>query len=140
EYHLIARGSCWAQLGDHPPMRLNEGDFLIFPQGDPHTLSSTPGMHATPELSWFVRRSTLPMVYEVGGGGPDRTRLVCCFLGLDERPFNPLLAALPHVIHLSASAHDGSTGWLTTLFNIAVRESGSTRAGSENILSRLSEL
>jgi AraC-like DNA-binding protein len=44
------------------------------------------------------------------------------------------------VIHLSASAHDGATGWLATLFNIAVRESGSARAGSENILSRLSEL
>ena len=26
---------------------------------------------------------------------PDRTRIVCGFLGCDERPFNPLLAALP---------------------------------------------
>lgn len=141
EYHLIARGSCWGQLGDQAPIRLNEGDFLVFPQGDAHTLSSAPGMRATQDMSMFARRSaTLPLIYEVGGGGTDRARIVCCFLGLDERPFNPLLAALPRVIHLSATAHDGATGWLATLLNIAIRESGSARAGSENILSRLAEL
>ena len=40
----------------------------------------------------------------------------------------------------SARAHQATAGWLTTLLNIAVRESGSARAGSENVLSRLSEL
>jgi AraC-like DNA-binding protein len=141
EYHLIARGACWGQVVGQEPIRLNEGDFIVFPQGDAHTLSSAPGMRATPDMSIFARpTTTLPIVYELGGGGPDRTRIVCCFLGCDERPFNPLLAALPRVIHLSAAAHDGATGWLATLLNIAVRESGSARAGSENVLARLSEL
>jgi hypothetical protein len=141
EYHLIARGACWGQVVGQEPIRLNEGDFIVFPQGDAHTLSSAPGMRATPDMSVFARpTTTLPIVYELGGGGPDRTRIVCCFLGCDERPFNPLLAALPRVIHLSAAAHDGATGWLATLLNIAVRESGSARAGSENVLARLSEL
>jgi AraC-like DNA-binding protein len=44
------------------------------------------------------------------------------------------------VIHLSSTSDQAMTGWLTTLLNIAVRESGSTRAGSENVLARLSEL
>ena len=141
EYHLIARGACWGQVAGHEPIRLNEGDFIVFPQGDPHTLSSAPGLRATPDMSMFARPTTpLPIVYELGGGGPDRTRIVCCFLGCDERPFNPLLAALPRVIHLSAARHDGSTGWLATLLNIAVRESGTARPGSENVLARLSEL
>lgn len=138
EYHLMARGSGWAELAGHQPIRLAAGDILLFPQGDPHTLSSAPGMRATPDLKMFARPATLPLAYEFGGGGPDRARIVCCFLGCDERPFNPLLAALPDVIHLSASAH-AATG-LATLLNMAVSESGSTRAGSENILSRLSEL
>src|SRR5512145_2374924 len=141
EYHLIARGACWGHVGGEPPIRLKEGDLIVFPQGDPHVLSSAPGMRATPDMSYFARPTTpLPLVYELGGGGPDRARIVCCFLGCDERPFNPLLAALPPVIHLSAATHDAATGWLATLLNIAVRESGSARAGSENILSRLSEL
>jgi Cupin len=141
EYHQIARGACWGQVVDQQPIRLNEGDFIVFPQGDAHILSSAPGMRATPDMSSFARPITpLPLVYEFDGGGPDRARIVCCFLGCDERPFNPLLAALPRVIHLSAAAHDAATGWLATLLNIAVRESGSARAGSENILARLSEL
>ncbi|HSL21715.1 MAG TPA: AraC family transcriptional regulator [Vicinamibacterales bacterium] len=141
EYHLIARGACWGNAVGEPPVRLKEGDLIVFPQGDPHVLSSAPGMRASPDMSMFVRPTTpLPLVYERGGGGPDRTRIVCCFLGCDERPFNPLLTALPRTIHLSRAGNEAASGWLTTLLNIAVRESGSARAGRDNILARMSEL
>jgi AraC-like DNA-binding protein len=140
EYHLIARGSCWGNLVGEAPIRLKEGDLLLFPQGDPHVLSSAPGMRATPDMSMYVRPTTpLPLVYERGGGGSDRTRIVCCFLGCDERPFNPLLTALPRTIYLSG-AGESAGGWLATLLNIAVRESGTSRAGRDNILARMSEL
>ena len=141
EYHLIARGACWANIIGEPPTHLNEGDLILFPQGDAHVLSSAPGLRATPDLSMFVRPTTpLPLVYERGGGGPERTRIVCCFLGCDDRPFNPLLSALPHTIQLSGAGNEASSGWLATLLNIAVRESGSARAGRDNILARMSEL
>jgi AraC-like DNA-binding protein len=65
---------------------------------------------------------------------------VCGFLGCDERPYNPLLTALPRVIHLSAAGSQATPGWLGILLNIAVSESGGARAGSENVLARLSEL
>jgi len=141
EYHLIARGSCWGHVVGEPPIHLKEGDLIVFPQGDPHVLSSAPGMRASPDMSLFVRSTTpLPLVYERGGGGPDRSRIVCGFLGCDERPFNPLLTALPRTIHLSAASNESASGWLATLLNIAVRESGTARAGRDNILARMSEL
>lgn len=141
EYHLIARGTCWGNVVGDPPIRLKEGDLIVFPQGDPHVLSSAPDMRASPDMTVFVRPTTpLPLVYERGGGGPDRTRIVCCFLGCDERPFNPLLTALPRTIHLSSARLEAASGWLATLLNIAVRESGSARAGRDNILARMSEL
>ena len=144
EYHVIARGACWGHAIGQEPIRLREGDLIVFPQGDAHVLSSAPGMRAAPDMSVFARPSTpLPLVYELGGGGPDRARVVCGFLGCDERPYNPLLTALPAVIHLSAAnpqAPQATTGWLGTLLSIAVGESGSARAGSENVLARLSEL
>lgn len=141
EYHLLARGTCWGHAIGQEPIRMNEGDLIVFPQGDAHVLSSAPGMRAAPDMSAFARPSTpLPIVYELGGGGPDRARLVCGFLGCDERPYNPLLTALPSVIHLSAAGPHAATGWLGTLLNIAVRESGTARAGGENVLARLSEL
>ncbi len=141
EYHVIARGACWGHAIGQEPIRLREGDLIVFPQGDPHVMSSAPGMRAAPDMSQYARGSTpLPLVYELGGGGADRARVVCGFLGLDERPYNPLLTALPSVIHLPADDPQATPGWLSTLLQMAVSESGHARAGGENILSRLSEL
>jgi AraC-like DNA-binding protein len=141
EYHVIARGACWGHAVGQEPFRMQEGDLFVLPQGDAHVLSSAPGMRGTPDLSKFARRSTpLPLVYEMGGGGPERARLVCGFLGCDERPFNPLLTALPPVIHLPAGGEGATTEWLGMLLNVALKESGSARAGAENVLARLSEL
>lgn len=141
EYHLVARGTCWGNLVGQEPIRLREGDLIVFPQGDAHVLSSAPGMRGGPDMAKFVRPFTpLPLFYELGGGGPERARIVCCFLGCDERPYNPLLTALPAVIHLSAGGPKSANAWLGTLLASAVRESGSARAGGQNILARLSEL
>jgi AraC-like DNA-binding protein len=141
EYHLVARGACWANVVGEPPLRLNAGDLIVFPQGDPHVLSSEPGLRAAPDLSLFVRATTpLPLVYERGGGGANRARIVCCVLGCDERPFNPLLAALPRTIHLPAAGNRATGGWPATLLDVAVREASTARVGRDNILARLSEL
>jgi AraC-like DNA-binding protein len=141
EYHLIARGNCWGHAVGSEPIPLREGDLIVFPQGDAHVLSSAPGMRSVPDHSMFVRRSSpLPVVYEMGGGGPERARVVCGFLGCDDRPYNPLLGALPRAIHVSARNPHAASGWLATLVNIAVVESGAGRPGGENVLARLSEL
>src|SRR4051812_11927750 len=135
EYHLVARGTCWGHAVGSEPIQLHEGDLIVFPQGDAHVLSSAPGMRGEVDMSRFARRTTpLPLFYQDGGGGSDGARLVCCFLGCDERPYNPLLTALPQVIHLRAGGPQTATRWLGTLLSLAGRESGSARAGSENVL------
>ena len=89
----------------------------------------------------YARTSTpLPLVYELGGGGADRAHIICGFLGFDERPYNPLLAALPSVIHLAAGDPEAATKPLGTLLDYVVRESGRGNPGTQNVLSRLSEL
>lgn len=141
EYHVITQGACWGQLIGGEPMRLREGDILVLPQGDPHVLSSSPGMRAVADMSAFEQNKErpLPWVFEAGGGGSDRARVVCGFLGCDDRPFNPLLEALPKVIHLAAADH-ASVAWLRPMIESAVNESRHARAGAENVLARLSEL
>jgi hypothetical protein len=44
EFHGIVKGSCWAAVAGESPLRLEEGDVVLFPQGDRHVLSSAPGM------------------------------------------------------------------------------------------------
>jgi AraC-like DNA-binding protein len=139
EYHLLARGTCWAQAVGDAPLRLVEGDLLLFPHGDPHALASAPGLRATPDLGMFVRSSApLPIVHAAGGGGPDEARVICGFFGCDDRPFNPLLEALPRVLHVPAAAV--GDGLIATLFLTAARESRNREPGGENVLARLSEL
>jgi len=140
EYHIVARGSCWGQALGHDPIRLSEGDVIVFPRGDAHVLSSAPGMRERVDLAAFPRPSSpLPVFYEMGGGESERARLVCCFLGCDDRPYNPLLDALPAVVHLSAGPQSPAE-WLGRLMSTAATESRSARPGGENVLARLSEL
>jgi AraC-like DNA-binding protein len=141
EYHLIARGAAWGHAVGQEPIRLREGDLIVFPQGDAHVLSSAPGMRAALDMSIFDGpMAARPLVRELGGGGQEQARIVCCFLGCDERPFNPLLSALPRVIHVAGQRPDATTGWLATLVTTAAREARSGRQGGENVLGRLSEL
>jgi AraC-like DNA-binding protein len=142
EYHLIIEGTAWGQRIGDEPIRLRAGDFLMFPQGDPHVMSSAPGMRSTPDLSFYAHDSTpLPLVYELGGRQETaRTRLICGFFGCDDKPYNPLLASLPPAIHVPASQGDGPLRPLGAMLESAIRQERRGQPGTENVLSRLSEL
>jgi AraC-like DNA-binding protein len=142
-FHAVISGSCWAALGDRsaPPVPVNAGDVVVFPGGAPNVMSSTPGMRGEPyPLAAYYRPTdgNLPFELIEGGGGDERTRFICGYLGCDARPFNPLLAALPDMLCVRKPA-DGS-GWVTELFRMALAEGGARRAGGETILAKLSEL
>ena len=63
--------------------------------------------------------------------------LVCGFLGCDLRPFNPLVAALPRILHLSAAR---AGDWVGRVMDQAVVESNNRRPGGDAVLERLSEM
>ncbi|WP_029076008.1 AraC family transcriptional regulator [Kaistia adipata] len=145
EYHVVTRGSCWISIvdrGDFEPVELREGDIAVMPQGDPHALSSRPGMRAEPQWSVHQRPpddSMLPFLLKTGSDGPTETHLVCGFFSCDARPFNPLLAALPRFMRLGRSA--GTPGSrLEQFIRLATSEAENKRPGSQSILNRLSEL
>jgi AraC-like DNA-binding protein len=143
EYHVVTSGSCWATvLGrDIEPVQLHAGDVVAFPQGDAHVMSSAPGMRGEPDLSLFQQpeggATQLPLLLNLDGGSAERAHVVCGFLGCDARPFNPLLEALPPMLHLRGSAQGA---WQTEFARYAVMESNEKRAGGAGILSRLGEL
>lgn len=139
EYHVVAAGSCWANIVDDSPVRLSVGDIVVFPHGDPHVVASAPGMRGDPdpEMIRSARTGHLPIAMSIGGGGV-RAEVLCGFLGCDARPFNPLLAALPRLLHLPRRGPDDEV--LVSLVRRAVAESTARQAGSEAVLTRLSEL
>ena len=154
EYHGVIEGSCWGAIVDEPPIHLAERDVILFPQGDPHVMSSAPGLRPPPsankkEVYYAPRPPQLPYALSLrgaelstarlDGGGRDRTTIVCGFLGLDARPFNPLLAALPRVLHVPGATL-GSDSWVASFLRMAVAESNKRRPGGEAVLERMSEM
>ena len=142
EYHVVTSGECWATLlGDEtPPVRLGAGDVVAFPQGDAHVLSSAPGLRAEPNLDIHRRpecSNTLPLVLDLDGGGAERAHIVCGFLGCDARPFNPLLGALPRLMHMKRG-HSGE--WLNRLLTFAALERAEKRAGGASMLAKIGEI
>ncbi len=140
-YHVVTEGECFAGLPQGPKVRLGAGDVVVFPHGDPHVLSDRENGRAEPDGGMYrgLRNVELPLRIDLGADGTASTRLVCGFLGCDTRPFNPLLAALPGVIHES-SAESPDAPWLRHFLDVAVAESERKRAGGEAVLARLSEL
>lgn len=140
EFHAVTRGRCLGGILGEPPAPLQAGDVICFPQGDPHVLSSAPGLRAGPAPSSFDALRGQPMPFHVKyGRGATEVELVCGFIGCDARPFNPLLQALPRVLH--ASDRDGPRrGWLSSFLEVAEAESRRPGPGAAGVLSRLSEL
>jgi AraC-like DNA-binding protein len=144
-YHVVIHGSGWGSLPGGAPVRLEAGDVLVFPHGDPYVMSIERGVRGGPgltELLAFFRQMAagrLPFTVSEGGRGPQRLALVCGFLGCDARPFNPLLAALPRLLHVHrAFGLPGDP--LGKLIELTVAESQERRAGGECVRLRLSEL
>jgi AraC-like DNA-binding protein len=206
EYHVVTEGRCFGALAGGESVELHEGDVIMFPQGDPHVISSAPGMRvAKVDKAFFFspKPAQLPyvllqrgertlaapigerppaaaigdrprkpsplestdvrgrihsaratssidgassaavehadrMTARLDGGGTERATVVCGFLGCDARPFNPLLAALPRMLHMPGAAAKG--GWVGHFIRVAVEEANLKRPGGEAVLERLSEM
>lgn len=157
EYHVVLGGNCWAGITGEPPFLMNAGDVVLFPHGDAHVMSSVPGLRAEPDLPFLIanltRRVGLPfMVRQVddkrmsqivaqtgAAASPPSAKLLCGFLGCDRGPFNPLLSALPRVIHARASELSEDS-WAGQLSRLAETESVKGRPGGEVVLERMSEM
>jgi AraC-like DNA-binding protein len=146
EYHVVTRGSCWITIiGGEPfePVQLLEGDIAVIPHGEPHAVSSAPGMRAPPDYDAHRRpkdASILPFKLTTGTDGARDAHLICGFFACDVRPFNPLLDALPRFMRIRRGASLAADGLLDQFIRLASAEIRDRRAGAQSVLNKLSEL
>jgi AraC-like DNA-binding protein len=141
-FHILRDGRCWAFITDEPEaaVHLEAGDAIIVVGGESHILGTERVKPDDPNLSIYYRPQDrpLPFVFKELGGGGEAVNLVCGYLGCDARPFNPILAALPRLLHVRGGSVGGTL--IGDLIAMTWRESESPSAGGETILSKLSEL
>lgn len=150
EFHVVTKGAGWAAVVGQPPVRLEAGDIVMFPHGDAHVMSSAPGLRpARFDAEWVYAHRDDPRPIPINYLGAEQAitldapaphaanNVVCGFLGCDLRPFNPLVANLPRLLHLAASE---DSAWIAATLQHAVNASYSRRPGSEVVLERISEM
>lgn len=153
EYHMFIKGQGWIAVDGEPPMPMHEGEIVMLPHGDRHVVSSAPGVAPADEKAaegdWLFRMrddpKPIPISYRGGmfaaGSGlpPEETSTVilCGFIACDLKPFNPLIDALPRMLHLPA---DGVGAWVAPILEHAATETGERRPGGSALLQRVSEM
>ena len=141
-YHVITEGRAYASLVGGEPVEMQGGDVVVVTRGDPHVVSSHPGMRAAPVPPGALNGITanqLPCRVLHGTEGEITARFVCGFLACDAQPFNPLIENLPRIIKVRD--REGSAGGMLGHFiRFATAEAADKRAGGEGVLARLSEL
>ena len=138
-YHVVTAGRCFATAAGGQPMPLKAGEVVVFTQGQPHIMSSQPGMRVQPPTADVLEVAAAgrkPFEFSYGDG-PASTRLVCGYFACDARPFNPLLESLPPMFKAGDARGEG---WIVDFIRIAVAEAADNHAGRDSVLAKLSEL
>jgi AraC-like DNA-binding protein len=138
-FHVINFGGAYLEIaGEAEPVRLEDGDVVLFPTGHPHSLYDDP----TSPLTRLVQLDYNPQrrhhVVDCEGTGPKL--LMLCGAFHFEYPHDfPLLHRLPKFIHISGTQGRAEQGF-AEIVNLIVQESASQRPGGEVMLRRLTEL
>jgi AraC-like DNA-binding protein len=161
-FHILHRGHCWITLDGVASFLMQEGDAVVFPRGNSHTMSSFQKPNA-------VERHPLPVEVLHGpshgeipsitfGGGGEATELVCGYLQCDQK-FNPMVGSLPTALWLRHADHADAPltiqddrfspwcilpvkkgQWLETTLQYTTNEARTRTLGNAAMLGRLSEV
>jgi AraC-like DNA-binding protein len=141
-YHVLTAGRCYATPDGGESVPVEAGEVVLFTNADPHVMSSSAGMCAEPpsaDVIEIAAAGLLPFHINLMDGGAVSARLVCGYLACDAKPFNPLLEALPPMLK-GGDVRGDDVGWLGQFIRFALSEVAEKRAGSETVLTKLSEL
>jgi len=139
-FHIVTRGKCCVDVeGIGERMWLEEGDLVVLPSGHAHAVRDAPGSPVTRlEKLISTSRTDVRGILRAGGSGA-MTGLLCGGFRFEDRTANPLLAALPPVIHLSGRTSAAQT-WLKFILGYLSEEARDGRPGAETAITRLADL
>lgn len=138
-FHVLSHGGAYLHVeGEAEPIRVGDGDVVLFPTGHPHSLYDDP----TSPLTRLVHLDYNPQrghhIVNSGGTGP-KPLLLCGAFHFEYPNDFPVLHRLPRLIHISGTQGRLEQGF-TDIVNIIARESTSRQPGAEVMLNRLTEL
>lgn len=148
-YYLVVEGTGLLQVEGHTPRMLGPGDFIVLPHGTAHSLSSDAHATLTP-FADVLRANGVALPWMPGGrvegvnrirlGGTGAlTRTINGVLTFRERQRNPLIEALPDVVHMPAAAREDPAE-LEQAFGALIDGIVAGRPGYETIAARRADI
>jgi AraC family transcriptional activator of mtrCDE len=129
-FHLIARGNCWLHLADQNiNIALTGGDLVVFPRDVIHTISN--GQQPPDKVDDPPRPA--------GADEIPSASLICGYFDFESPQINPLLTAMPDVIHIK-NEDPGRTSAMNSLLNWITSETETAAPGSEAMVDKLTEI
>jgi AraC-like DNA-binding protein len=138
-FHVISFGGAYLQVeGEAEPIRVDDGDVVLFPTGHPHSLYDDP----TSPLTRLVHLGYNPQrghqVVNSEDEGP-KLLMLCGAFHFEYPNYFPLRHRLPKLIHIHGTQGRMEQGF-ADIVRLIARESASQQPGTEVMLRRLTEL
>jgi AraC-like DNA-binding protein len=140
-YHYIVEGALHIRVEgkDREDLVIGAGEVVLLPRNDPHLMGSDLSLPPVSgrDIIHPPKDGGLFSIHH--GGGGERTRMICGFLGCDSAQGNPVISTLPPMLKLNVE-QGGAAEWIRSTFQYAAEEISAGRPGSETVLAKLSEL
>ena len=139
-YHLVTEGTALIGLEGAADLPIEPGDIVIFPHGDPHTVTNgapTQLIDSGASLGKWLAGDFEPLRVGTGGGG-DMTRFVCGYFGCERHAARLFLAGLPACIRMNVRG-DGAGEWLENSIRHLLNDTASGRPGRGVLLAKMAE-
>lgn len=112
-FHVVLEGTMWIR-STSGMQRLDQGDVVVLPRGGAHDLCDDP---STPVVDFeavapAAQSGAVQPELTLGSGQPQRT-LLCAWFAFDTATSNPVLDALPDVVHVPGPS--GGSGLRATI-------------------------
>ena len=129
-FHIVERGNCWLHLDDdQEPITLRGGDLIFFPRDIRHMVSDSA------QKQDLTEPGTVSTSDEDGA----TTRLVCGYFEFESPLVNPILNALPDLVHIKNEDPENAI-WLESLMNQICRETEQNTMGSKAVIDKLCDV
>lgn len=138
-FHVAVEGRFTIKLDSGEQATARPGDAVVLPYCDRHSMGFPDGVPPVPIASLLPMPPWREMPVVRHGGGGQRTRILCGYLHCDDLLFNPVLHALPRLIHVRARSPEAAH-WRETSLRYVVEQAGAGGSRGQTLLARLPEL
>ncbi|HVX34181.1 MAG TPA: AraC family transcriptional regulator [Solirubrobacterales bacterium] len=137
-FHVISDGGCELEVEDST-WTMRRGDLALVPHGTGHVLRSAPGV-AAPDI-FDLDRERVSDRYELlrGGGGGERSRMICGAVRFEHPAARNLVELLPGIVRVEAS-HAGDAARMQSTLALIAAETIEPRPGGEAVVTRLADI